>query len=290
VKVARQSAISAIARRNNVNRYSDDVLVLRATERGASDKLLTLLSAQNGRSYAILKGAHSTRHREAAASEPFTWSNMEFYERGGVKWVKDGTAIDSFGGIRYDAEKLFLAAYFADVAFELSDDGAPAGEILPLCLNALYMLSKTKGEDRRIKAAFEMRAAAISGFAPHLDACGSCGAALDGGCFLDVMNGAFLCNACHAKKHAMGAPFPVGELGERVLFYPLDLSAASALRFVVNAEPKRVFAFRLTDDASLKKFEDACENYLLHHLERGFPSLQNYKRLLAVRAMPMRDR
>ena len=271
-----------------MNRYCDDVLVLRVTERGANDKLLTLISAAKGRFYAILKGGHSTKHREAAASEPYTWSNMEFYERGGVKWVKDASALEAFSGIRYDAEKLFLAAYLADVVFELSDEGSPAGEILPLCLNALYMISTSKNEDRRIKAAFEMRAAVIAGFSPVLSACGTCGTPVSHHGYLDVMNGAFLCRACHAKKHAMGAPAPVDEAGERVLFYPLDASAASALSFVVEADPKRVFAFRLTDENSLQYFTSAAENYLLHHLERGFASLQNYKRLLAVRAMPMR--
>lgn len=272
-----------------MNRYCDDVLVLRATERGAYDKLLTLVSAAGGRFYAILKGGHSTKRREAAATEPFTWSNMEFYERGGVKWVKDASAIETFPAMRYDAEKLFLAAYFADVVFELTDEGAPAGEILPLCLNALHVISTTKGEDARIKAAFEMRAAVIAGFAPMLDSCATCGAPQNEDGYLDVMNGAFLCRSCYQKKTAMGVPSPVDTHGERVLFYPLDLSAARALSFVATAEPKRVFSFRLTDERSLQRFGAACENYLLHHLERGFPSLQNYKRLLAVRAMPTRQ-
>ena len=68
--------------------FSADVLVLRAADRGENDKLLTLLSAERGKFYAILKGAHSMRRRELAATEPFTLSNMEFYEKGGVKWVK----------------------------------------------------------------------------------------------------------------------------------------------------------------------------------------------------------
>ena len=48
-------------------------------------------------------------------------------------------------------DKLFLAAYICEVAFELSDERQPAGDILPLALNTLYMLSTTKGEDMRIK-------------------------------------------------------------------------------------------------------------------------------------------
>ena len=116
---------------------STDALVLSVRERGASDKLLTLISKQQGRFYAILKGGRSAKGREAAATEPYTLSSFEFYEKNGFKWVKSAAAIETFPAIRYDSEKLFLAAYFAEIVYELSDERSPAGEILPLCLNAL---------------------------------------------------------------------------------------------------------------------------------------------------------
>lgn len=256
-----------------------DALVLRVQEHGANDKLLWLISADGGRFVAMLKGGHSMRHREAAATEPYTWSNFELYEKNGFKWVKSANAIEPFGGIRYDAEKLFLAAYFAEVVFELSDERAPAGEILPLCLNSLHMLSKTKGEDRRIKAAFELRAAAIAGFCPDLSLCEDCGKKADKEGYLDVMNGAWLCAACLSSRTAL-TPLPeMSEQGERHILCPLTASAAAAVSYVVTAEAKRVFSFRLTDGHSLDLFARAAEAYLLHHLERGFPTLENYHRL-----------
>ena len=98
---------------------STDALILRVQERGATDRLLTLISATEGRFYAIVKG-RSGKGKEAAALEPFTLSNFEFYEKNGFKWVKSATVTEAFPGIRYDTEKLFLAAYFADIVYELS--------------------------------------------------------------------------------------------------------------------------------------------------------------------------
>ena len=260
-----------------------DALVLRVQEHGANDKLLTLITADGGRFVAMLKGGHSTRHREAAATEPYTWSNFEFYRKNGFRWVKSATAIESFPGIRYDAEKLFLAAYFADVVYELSDERVPAGEILPLCLNALYVLSASTGEDARIKAAFELRAAAVAGFCPDVSHCESCEKALAGEGYLDVMNGGLLCPDCLQHRTAL-LPLPeVDELGERRILCPLTASAAAAVSFVLSADAKRVFSFRLTDERSLDLFSRAGEAYLLHHLERGFPSLENYRRLCSFR-------
>ena len=266
-----------------------DAFVLRVAPRGASDKLLTLISPTDGRFYAILKGGSSFKNRQVAATEPYTWSNFEFYERNGFKWVKSATPIETFAGVRYDSEKLFLAAYFADVVFELSDEKSPAGEILPLCLNAIHMLSTTTGEDTRIKAAFELRSAVIAGFAPALDACTHCGKEIGDDVYLDVMDGALVCAPCLSRKTAL-VPLPeVDDTGVRHVLSPLCASAVAAFRFVSDASPKRVFSFRLTDARAEEMFSRATEAYLLHHLERGFDTLENYKRLLAIRRQMMRS-
>ena len=66
----------------------------------------------------------------------------------------------------------------------------------------------------------------------------------------------------------------------------LDASALAAFDYVERADPKRVFAFRLEDKNSLAAFCAAAEGYLLYHLERGFPTLENYKKLAALAPKP----
>lgn len=262
--------------------FSADSLILRAVDRGDNDQLLTVLTADYGRFYAILKGAHSMRRREAVATEPFAWSNVEYYEKGGVKWIKSASTIEAFAGLRYDLEKPFLAAYFCEVATELSDERQPAGDILPLVLNALHMLHMGKGENALIKGAFEMRAACIGGFTPELHTCRHCHTPVTGNGYLDVMNGAFVCQGCLQKKEAL-RPIPeVDELGGRNVLCPLSPGSATALRYVVEADAKRLFSFRITDEREKEEFSRAAECYLLHHLERGFQGLENLKKLEAI--------
>lgn len=263
--------------------FSADSLILRSVERGEHDRLITVLTANYGKFYAIVKGAGSIHRREVAATEPYTWSNVEYYEKNGVKWVKNATTQQAFAGMRYDMDKLFLAAYIAEVASELSDEREPAGEILPLALNTLHMLAETTGDDARIKAVFEMRAACIAGFWPELSHCHECGCEIRSDGYLDVMNGAFICRECLAKRTAL-APLPeVDEMGERTLLCPLSPGSATALAYVCTAPAKRVFAFRITDEREQKEFTRAAEAYLLHHLERGFASLENYRKLDALK-------
>lgn len=259
--------------------FTADALVLRSVARGEHDRLITVLTAEFGRFYAIVKGAGSMHRREVGATEPYTWSNIEFYEKNGVKWVKTATAKESFAGVRFDIDKLFLTAYIAEVAGELSDEREPAGEILPLTLNTLHMLATTEGENDRIKAAFELRAACIAGFAPDLSLCSDCHAPMAGDGYLDVMNGVITCSACLSKRAAL-SPIPEFDaLGERTLLCPLSPGSAAAMQFVAGAPAKRVFAFRLTGERERAEFARACESYLLHHLERSFATLENYKKM-----------
>ena len=262
--------------------FSADCLILRSVDRGDHDKLLTVLAADYGKFYAIVKGAHSMHRREVAATEAYTWSHIEFYEKGGVKWVKDATAVETFPDLRYDTEKLFLAAYFCEVAGELSDERQPAGEILPLTLNALHMLSTTEGENPRIKGGFEMRAACIGGFTPDLGRCRRCHKPVVGDSFLDVMNGALICTECHSHAEGLIPLTQNEDLHERKVLCQLSPGSAAALSYVATAAPKRVFAFRITDARELDEFGRAAEHYLLHHLERSFPTLENLKKLEAL--------
>ena len=262
--------------------FSADGLVLRAVDRGDNDKLLTLLTADQGKLYAILKGAHSMHRRQVAATEPYTWSNIDFYEKGGVKWIKSATAIESFPALRYDMDKLFFAAYFCDVAAELSGEREPAGEILSLTLNALHMLASTKGEDARIKGAFEMRAACIGGFAPNLTHCRRCHRPVTGNSLLDVMNGALICAECRSHTEGLTPLAELAEKSERTVLCHLSPGSAAALSFVATAPPKRVFAFRVTSELEREEFSRAAETYLLHHLERSFPTLESLKKLEAL--------
>ena len=59
---------------------------------------------------------------------------------------------------------------------------------------------------------------------------------------------------------------------------PLTTAALAALRHIVWGPRKRLLAFRL-DGEGLKKLSDASEAYLMTRLERGFRTLDFYKRL-----------
>ena len=49
-----------------------------------------------------------------------------------------------------------------------------------------------------------------------------------------------------------------------------------AMRYVISAEPKRIFSFEIPDEAQ-RQMNGVCEAYLLTQLERGFGALDYWK-------------
>ena len=217
------------------------------------------------------------RGEQRAVSQLYTYGNFEFYRRGDLYILKSGSPIQTFYSLSMNIDRMNLAAYLCEVACELTDEGEEAGDMLRLLLNSLYAISQDLRPQPIIKAAFELRAAAMSGYAPEVDACAFCGCACADPFYLDVMNGALLCSECLAKrgKTARGGG-TYDEIREAEVLCPLPPAVYAALRYVITAPLARLFSFELHEDGDLRLFSAAAETYLLSHLGRGFDSLNFY--------------
>jgi DNA repair protein RecO (recombination protein O) len=112
---------------------------------------------------------------------------------------------------------------------------------------------------------------------PDLTACADCGCeSFEGDLWLDVMNGSIVCADC-LKKRSGDLPLPDTDAYEaRNILVPIDSSALEAMRYVLYADSRRLFAFSLSDERSFAFFCRASETYLLNHLERNFDTLHFY--------------
>ncbi len=254
-----------------------DGLVLRGVDVGESDRLLTVLTAEQGKILIRAKGARSMKSKSLALSRPFTYANFEYYEKGGGRWLAGGSINDNFFGISSDIETLALASYIADIASEVSGEGVGAQDILRATLNALYAIERHLRPLAIIKGAFELYAAFHSGFEPDLSSC-ECGRAGGGSFYLDVMNGAIVCSECMSARGAGHiTPPEVDVYLARNIFLPISASVLAALRYVEGASPARLFSFELKDREDMLDFSRVGETYLQNHLERGFDTLNFYK-------------
>ena len=140
-----------------------DGLVLRESAYGDNDKLLTVLTADEGKVFMIAKGVRSLKSKNLALCRLFTYANFEYYEKNGKRWLAGGSVNDSFFGLNADIEGLALASYVADIAAEVTGEGVEAGEMLRATLNTLYAIEKKIKPYSIIKGAYELFAAFRSG-------------------------------------------------------------------------------------------------------------------------------
>ena len=237
-------------------------LVLRETEYKESSRILTVLSASNGKITVRAQGAKRKGSRIAAATQLLTLSEMTLFENRDRYTLTEARSLEQFAGLREDVAKLALGSYFAEALESLSDEDAPNPELLSLGLNALYALSNSLNSNAVIKAAFELRLACLAGFEPMLSHCGVCGRTSPAAPVLALEGGTVYCAACRPE----GA-------GECLSLSP---GTMDALRHIVSVDPRKLYSFRV-GSATEKQLARVCEAYFLTQLGRGFGSLDFYR-------------
>lgn len=259
-------------------RTAIDGLVLRELPSGENDKLLLILTAKEGKLWVTAKGGRSIKSKKSAICRPFTYGELEIYEKHGKLWLTGGSPNNSFFAYGVDVNGYALASYLTEICEEITGEGEEAELVLRATLNAFYAIEKKLFPLEQIKAAYEFFAATVSGFTPDLSLCSECSASEKENeeCFLDVMNGAILCSECAKARKATVSDTLTDIYETKSILMPLDSSALHALRYCAEAAPNRLFNFSITDEKSMKLFCKATEAYLLNHLERGFKTLNFY--------------
>ena len=257
-----------------------DGVVVRVRDTGDHSRYLQVLTAEKGRITMLSKGSHSMRSPQVAVSQLYTYGNFEYYQKGTVNILKGGSAIQPFYALSENIDRLNLASYLCDVTCELTDEGEEAGDVLRLLLNSLYAVSTDRCPQELIKGAFELRIAALSGYSPDLTGCTLCGKSESELFYLDVMNGALICEECHARRQRIPKLMPGQEdLREADVVGLLPASACAAFRYCVYAPLERLLSFELKDSQELRLFSKLAEIYLLSHVGHGFDSLNFYHTL-----------
>lgn len=237
-------------------------LVLRTTEYKETDRMLTVLTADDGLMSMKARGVRSNRSKLKGACQLLTYAEFTVSETRGFRTVTEATALEMFPELRADIVLLSLGSYFAQLAEVLSQEDAASPALLSLILNALYALSRLKKQPELVKAATELRLAAIAGYMPEITGCCVCGnPEPDRFCLAD---GTLACAQCRATA---------------AVRMPLSSASLAALRYILSCPDKKLFSFTLTG-AAKKELCDAAESYLLTQLEHSFYTLDFYKSLL----------
>ena len=238
-------------------------IVLRVTDYNDRDALLTVLSRSHGKLTVKARGLRRKNSPLIAPCQLLAYGEFTLFEYKGQYTINEAHSLELFQGLRRDLPKLSLGTYFAQVADVLSQEDMPTPELQSLLLNCLFALSKLNEPEGKIKAAFELRAAALAGYMPDLFGCHVCGSQTPDK--FDISEGLMECTRCRSLGGGIRMPVTPGVL--------------EAMRYICLCEPKKLLSFRIGSE-NLDKLSSLTEAYLTTQLERGFTTLDFYKSLL----------
>jgi DNA repair protein RecO (recombination protein O) len=237
-----------------VKLYRDEGVVLRTQKLGEADRIVTLLTRRHGRVRAVAKGVRRTGSKFGARLEPFSQVDCQFYAGRELDIVTQTETISAYGGtIVSDYPGYTSATAILETAERLTAaEREPALRLYLLVVGALRAIAERRHDPGLVLDSFVLRALAVAGWAPALDACARCGAEGPHRWFSPATGG-LVCSDCRISGSAT------------ISVETLQLLAALANG---DWEPAEASESRERRAAS-----GVVAAYLQWHLERGLRSL-----------------
>ena len=120
----------------------------------------------------------------------------------------------------------------------------------------MHFLTESKRSPELIKAITELRIAVLSGYAPNLVACDSCGMFEDNVMYFNLQDGALYCNKCY-KENCIS----------------ITLTVLQAMRHIVYSKFESLYSFNIPE-TSIKELSLLTEKYVTYQTEHKFTTLE----------------
>ncbi|MBO4941456.1 MAG: DNA repair protein RecO [Clostridia bacterium] len=243
-------------------------IVTKTTKFSENSLIVTIITKDFGKISAIAQNARTSKSRLIMGLQLFAYSEIVVYEsrtKTGLFKLNEMNVIESFGNIRNDLSSLAYASYFAEVVNSVAVEGEKDEEILSLFLNCLFALDKNLCDPEKIKAVFQWRIAAISGYEPMVDVCGSCGNT--GSEFLfDIFEGECFCQKCADGRTGLAS---------------LSDGMRKTLQYISEADSKKIFSFDAGEKA-IVYLSTLGEKYIEAQFDKNFGTLDYLKKVIGL--------
>lgn len=178
--------------------YRDNAVVLRTWKLGEADRILSLMTQQNGKVRCVAKGVRKTQSRFGSRVEQANHLEVQLYRgKGDLDTLTQVESIDRYPVLRGDLELFARASTMLEVVDVVSQDREPNEPLYTMLARALNTL--VASDSHLVVAGFFLKLLQKEGFAPAVDRCVICGASSDLDYF-SVADGGASCASCHAGK------------------------------------------------------------------------------------------
>lgn len=164
-----------------MNQASMNSVLLRKTEFGDFDYILTYFTKELGNISVIAKNAKKSKKRFSGKLELYTVSKIIYSSgnNGAMPVLTEVTLEEPFENIRMDILKLAFASYWAEIITSWIQANNPQEKIYELLTFLLGVLNENKISPQAANLYFQVHFLKFSGFDPMLSKCASCGKELE---------------------------------------------------------------------------------------------------------------
>jgi len=172
----------------------DQGIVLRSYPFGEADRVVVLLSPNNGKIRTVAKGIRKTKSRFGGRLEPFTHVDMVLYEGRNLDTITQVAVIEPFPRLRASLDAVVAAGTMVEAADAVAQEDESSMRLFLLLHRGLRALEAGQsGAD--LITSYLLKLADVVGVAPSLLLCASCGRVEDLHRF-SFGGGGVLCDRC----------------------------------------------------------------------------------------------
>lgn len=160
---------------NQPRSFRAEAVVLRHSDWGEADRLLTLFTREQGKLRVLVKGARRVLSRKAGHLEPFTRVSVQLARGRDLPIVTQVETLDAYLPLREDLVKVGLAAYVLELIDRFTYDEEGNNPVIFRVLTETLARIAAEPDGWPAVRYYEMRLLDFSGFRPKLFECANCG-------------------------------------------------------------------------------------------------------------------
>lgn len=244
-----------------------DGIVIKETNIGESDRVVTLLTRQLGIIRAFVTNARKITNKNSAASSLLCYGTYTVYKTKDAYRISESEPKEMFFKLRSDIEKLAVAQYLCELSSFHSPLEEPAEDFLRLLLNSLHFLTEDRLKPLLIKSITEFRLSVLCGYMPDFVACGNCACYENDKMFFLIDEGRVLCGNCYVPN-------------EREISFLIDKTLMATIRHILYSDFAKLYAFNLPDEY-VSYLNKISEKYIISKTEQTFKTL-NFLHSLSI--------
>ena len=151
-----------------------DAVVLRHSDYGEADRLLTLYTRQLGKTRAVAKGARKIASRKAGHIEPFTHVKLQLAKGRDMLILTQADTVDAYQPLREDLILTSHASYVLELLDRFTYQDETENSAIFNLLTATLARLASKSDPWLVIRYYEMRLLDHLGFRPQLFECTNC--------------------------------------------------------------------------------------------------------------------